>query len=60
MRNDAGCYVRFATAAETQELYDGWAEHAAGAPERTDYGLLEFAVLDPDRNLLRIGGAVDS
>jgi catechol 2,3-dioxygenase-like lactoylglutathione lyase family enzyme len=26
-----------------------------GAPEETDYGLREFAVVDPDGNLLRIG-----
>lgn len=26
-----------------------------GAPEPTDYGLLEFAVVDADGNLLRIG-----
>ena len=29
-----------------------------GAPEVTDYGLREFAVVDPDGNLLRIGSQV--
>jgi catechol 2,3-dioxygenase-like lactoylglutathione lyase family enzyme len=26
-----------------------------GAPEQTDYGLREFALVDPDGNLLRVG-----
>ncbi len=62
-RNDAGCYVRFPAAQEAQQLCDAWA--AAGLdsdhlrpPVVTDYGLLEFALLDPDGNLLRIGGVV--
>jgi len=29
-----------------------------GAPEETDYGLREFALVDPDGNLLRIGSFV--
>ena len=29
-----------------------------GAPEDADYGLREFAVVDPDGNLLRIGSPV--
>jgi catechol 2,3-dioxygenase-like lactoylglutathione lyase family enzyme len=32
--------------------------HLHGAPEVTDYGLREFAVVDPDGNLLRIGSQV--
>jgi catechol 2,3-dioxygenase-like lactoylglutathione lyase family enzyme len=30
-----------------------------GAPEDTDYGLREFALVDPDGNLLRVGSAGD-
>jgi catechol 2,3-dioxygenase-like lactoylglutathione lyase family enzyme len=31
-----------------------------GAPEDTDYGMREFAVIDPDGNLLRIGSPMES
>ena len=60
---DTGCYVRFATAAEARELHDEWAAvgldaHHLLPPEETDYGLLEFAVLDTDRNLVRVGGVL--
>jgi catechol 2,3-dioxygenase-like lactoylglutathione lyase family enzyme len=30
-----------------------------GAPQDSDYGLREFAVVDPDGNLLRIGSPAD-
>jgi catechol 2,3-dioxygenase-like lactoylglutathione lyase family enzyme len=29
-----------------------------GAPEDTDYGMREFALVDPDGNLLRIGASI--
>ncbi|MCP2257787.1 Glyoxalase-like domain-containing protein [Streptoalloteichus tenebrarius] len=56
-----GCYVRFTTAAEARELHDEWAALDLGdarlhPPVETDYGLLEFALIDPHGNLLRIGG----
>jgi len=59
--NDVACYVRFDTAAEAQALHDAWAcaEVVGGrlvAPKETPYGLLEFALIDPSGNLLRIGG----
>lgn len=62
--NDHGCYVRFASDFEAQSLYDQWwAAAPDGAdlrePESTDYGLLEFALLDPHRNLVRVGGVVE-
>ncbi len=61
-RNDHGCYVRLAAASDSQELYQRWAQPATeeggriGAPTDTDYGLREFALLDPDGNLIRVGG----
>jgi catechol 2,3-dioxygenase-like lactoylglutathione lyase family enzyme len=62
--NDHGCYVRFSSDLEAESVYNQWL--AAGlpaghlhAPEATDYGLLEFALLDLDRNLVRVGGVID-
>ena len=58
----AGCYVRVADA---DALYREW--HAVGVesdpatgsrlvgPTTTDYGMREFALVDPSGNLLRIG-----
>jgi hypothetical protein len=60
--NDVGCYIRFGTAAEAQSLHDHWAARLPpggrlNPPEDTDYGLLEFALIDLHGNLLRIGGS---
>src|SRR2546422_8730927 len=56
------CYVRFDDAADAQALHDAWAAaRPAGRltePEATDYGLLEFGLVDPDCNLIRVGGAL--
>jgi len=62
--NDVACYVRFDTRDEAQALYDSWRPVLPGPgplprlrpPEPTDYGLFEFALVDPDGNLLRVGG----
>ncbi|MDH3499752.1 MAG: hypothetical protein OEM97_06490 [Acidimicrobiia bacterium] len=63
-KNDHGAYVRFGSDFEAESLYNQW--WAAGpeggdlrAPATTDYGLLEFALLDPHRNLLRVGGFIN-
>ena len=61
--NDVSCYVRFDTAEEARALHDQWAELDMNAgrlhgPTETDYGLLEFAVVDPHGNLLRVGGSI--
>jgi hypothetical protein len=62
-KNDVGCYVRWDTAEEARALYDEW----AGAdvkpgrltpPTETDYGLLEFALIDLHGNLVRVGGSL--
>ena len=59
-KHAAGCYVRFDTAAEVSHLHAAWTQAAAGDGIRsvveTDYGLLEFAVLDPHNNQIRFGG----
>lgn len=59
--NDHGAPVRFDTAAEIDALHAEWATADLGGgtlttPDDTDFGLREFALLDPMRNLLRIGG----
>jgi catechol 2,3-dioxygenase-like lactoylglutathione lyase family enzyme len=62
----AGCYMRVRDA---DALHDEFA--AAGLPswesgfpclsvvETTDYGMREFAVTDPDGNLMRVGHLID-
>lgn len=59
--NDHGVYVRFDTAEDVDLLYTAWSGVDLGAgelhePVDTDYGLREFALLDPMRNLMRVGG----
>jgi catechol 2,3-dioxygenase-like lactoylglutathione lyase family enzyme len=61
--NDVSCYVRWDTAAEARALHDEWATADIGAdslraPVETDYGLLEFAMIDLNGNLLKVGGVV--
>lgn len=57
----AGCYVYVADADalyaeyETLDLPPKGIPRLHGAPEDTDYGLREFALVDLDGNLLRIG-----
>lgn len=63
LTNDVACYIRFDTAAEAQSLYDSWAPRLPPGgqlhpPVATDYGLLEFSLLDTHGNLVRIGGHV--
>jgi catechol 2,3-dioxygenase-like lactoylglutathione lyase family enzyme len=59
--NRHACYIRFDDGAEAAALHDAWAacELAGGRlhpVNATDYGMLEFALVDPHGNLLRIGG----
>ena len=59
--SDAGCYLYVEDADALFADYAGLGlpgegiPRLHGAPEDTDYGLREFAVVDPDGNLLRIG-----
>jgi hypothetical protein len=62
--NDVACYVRFTSERVARALHDEWAglDLAPGRlhpPRATDYGLLEFALVDPHGNLVRIGGNLD-
>ena len=63
--NDHGTYVRFPTAGDVDALHTSWsrvdlAEGVLTDPEDADYGLREFALLDPMRNLLRVGGFISA
>jgi len=67
--NDHAVYIRFETVEPVDELHSAWSAIAATTafdvvagkagrvlpPTDTDYGLREFALLDADGNLLRIG-----
>jgi catechol 2,3-dioxygenase-like lactoylglutathione lyase family enzyme len=62
--NDVACYVRWDTADEAQALHDEWAAvdvepGRLHPPCQTDYGLLEFALIDGHGNLVRVGGSLD-
>lgn len=61
--NDVACYVRCGTAAQAQAFYDEWSARGLESgrlhePTTTDYGLLEFALVDLHGNLIRVGGSV--
>ena len=61
--NDHGCYIRFESAAEAADLYELWSrvemeDGELHPPTEATYGLLEFALLDGHRNLLRVGGVI--
>ena len=72
--NDHGAYIRFESLDEFEDLYRRWNgltntpafARAAGKIGRmhaavdTDYGLREFALLDADGNLLRLGAPLGS
>ena len=64
--NATSCYVRFEKSSDVIALHDEWADGPWEAParlhepERTDYGLVEFAIVDPDGTAIRIGGAPDT
>ena len=61
--NDFSCYVRWDSADEASNLYQEWTSAGLSAehlrpPVETDYGLLEFALVDPQANLVRVGGSL--
>ncbi len=61
--NDHGCYIRLRSAAAVDDTHDAWRDAIPDSgelttPIDTDYGLREFAVLDPDRNQVRVGGVL--
>ncbi len=71
--NDHAVYIRFGSVEPVNSLHSAWeviAESSGFAvvagkagrvlpPVDTDYGLREFALLDADGNLLRIGGSLE-
>ena len=64
-KNNHGAYIRFDSDFEAESLYNQWwaASPDGGTlhpPGATEYGLLEFALLDPHGNLLRVGGHLAS
>ena len=64
LANGASAYLRCTTGDEAVALYEEWAEAVPAdgeihPPVDTWYGLVEWPILDPDRNLLRIGGRPD-
>lgn len=66
LTNDVACYLRFDTADEVRALHEAWAGtglpgHGVPrlvAPQATDYGLLEMALVDADGSLVRVGGTL--
>lgn len=61
LTNAGACYVRFDSSEEAEALHQQWeaCEISGGRlhpPSATDYGMLEFALVDGNGNLLRIGG----
>lgn len=60
--SDASCYVRCARGDEAVALHERWsqADLPPGTrltePGQTDYGMVEFGLVDPDGNLIRVGG----
>jgi catechol 2,3-dioxygenase-like lactoylglutathione lyase family enzyme len=62
--SNAGCYLYVQDADALHAEYERLGlpsegiPRLHGAPEETDYGLREFAVVDPDGNLLRIGSFI--
>jgi len=61
LTNDHGGYVRFPSTIPVRRLFERW-EGIDGVhpPQETTYGLVEGAVVDPDGNLLKFGGIVES
>ena len=62
-RNDHGCYIRFSDEGDCDRLYEQWATAGASdgivhPPVDTDYGLREFAIIDPEGNQLRVGSPI--
>ena len=59
--NMTNASLGFATSDEAVALHDEWAPNVAEygkvtEPHETFYGFTEWALLDPDSNLLRVGG----
>ena len=63
--NQASANVRLSTSTEAVALYEEWvgvipADGSIDAPKTTPYGMVEWPLLDPNRNLFRVGGPAES
>lgn len=60
--NDVSCYIRFGSPSDALACHAAWADvdvpapATLSAPQVTDYGAAEFALIDVHGNLLRLGG----
>ncbi|WP_125776481.1 VOC family protein [Antribacter gilvus] len=60
--NDVACYVRFGTPDEARTAHAAWADVVVPAPavlsepRAEPWGAVEFHVIDPHGNLVRVGG----
>lgn len=60
--NQATCYVRFPSGDEARACHASWRSAPIpepamlGTPTATSYGLVEFPLIDPHGNLVRLGG----
>ncbi|HKX66429.1 MAG TPA: VOC family protein [Intrasporangium sp.] len=60
--NDVACYVRLDSPDEAREVHAGWAQLEVpgparmSAPESEPSGAVEFHIIDPHGNLVRLGG----
>ena len=62
--NMTNAYLGFTTSDEAVALHDEWAPNISADgkvtdPHETFYGLIEWTILDPDSNQLRVGGRPD-
>lgn len=64
--NDVACYVRFASPEEALACHEGWVDADVpeparlGSPQTEPWGAVEFHVIDPHGNLVRLGGSPPS
>ena len=60
--NDVACYVRFDTPQEAIHAHAAWASAPIpppaklAPPQQEEWGAVEFHVIDPHGNLVRLGG----
>jgi len=64
-KNMTNAYLRFTTSYEAVALYERWVDRVAEdgfihPPGTTAYGVVEWAMTDPDTNMLRVGGPAAS
>ena len=57
-------YLRFTTGMDAVALYREWVDRVLDegfihAPGTTFYGMVEWAITDPDSNALRVGGPAE-